>query len=57
MIAIINTGNNPLLTGVHEYKVQINYKVICKFKHLREEGLAVCLRKAADAVDEVMKNG
>lgn len=50
MIAIINDGSNPSTTGVHRYKVQINDKVICGFSHVREEGLEVCLLKAAEAV-------
>ena len=51
MVAIVNVSNGPDLTGVQEYEVRINSKVICKFTHVRENGLAECLRKAADAVD------
>ena len=51
MIAIINDGTNRGTTGVHGYKVQINDRVICTFEHLREDGLAECLRKAAAAVE------
>ena len=50
MIAIINNGVNPEPTGVHTYTVQINHKVITTFNHLREEGLARCLERAAEAV-------
>lgn len=52
MIAIINDGTNPSITGLHCYRVQINNELICEFDHVRENGLAECLRKAADAVDE-----
>ena len=55
MIAIINTAKNPLPTGIHEYRVQINYDLICMFKHRREDGLAACLRRAADAVEKQEK--
>ena len=51
MVAIVNVSDNPDLTGVQEYEVRINSKVICKFTHVRENELAECLRKAADAVD------
>lgn len=38
--------------GRHIYQLRSNTEVICEFVHNREEGLAQCLRKAADAVDE-----
>ena len=52
MIAIVNDGKVRGATGVHGYRVQINDRVICTFEHLREDGLAECLRKAAQAVEE-----
>lgn len=40
-----------------EYEVRINYgPVLGRFKHWRHEGLAKCLRLAADAVDEAPKD-
>lgn len=53
MIVIINVSKEPKLKGVHEYEVRINREVICKFKHKREEGLDVCLTRAAKAVEEI----
>jgi len=53
MIAIVNVSpkTNPL-EGIDDYEVRINRKLICKFKHYRKaDGLAQCLRDAADAVD------
>lgn len=41
------TPNNAM----HEYVVKINQNVITRFIHKRNEGLAECLRRAADAVD------
>lgn len=35
----------------HDYEVRINHKHIVDFSHRRNEGLAVCLRRAADAID------
>lgn len=35
----------------HSYRVRVNTDLICRFKHVRAEGLAACLRRAADAVD------
>ena len=49
MIAIINQGEKK--NGKTLYNVQINHDVICQFYHRREDGLAACLRKAAEAVD------
>lgn len=53
MIAIVNVG--PLTNdkeGLHNYEVRINSKVITTFTHIRRDGLATCLRKAAVAVEE-----
>ena len=53
MIAIINRGElkgEDPLTGLTEYTVGINYRVLVKFTHKRSDGLAVCLDKAAEAV-------
>jgi len=33
------------------YQLKINAMLITEFTHLRSDGLAVCLRKAADAAD------
>lgn len=52
MIAIVNVGpqdKNP--GGLRNYEVRINHKVICTFTHYRRDGLAECLRKAAEAVE------
>lgn len=35
----------------HDYVLRINSDVITRFQHVRSEGLAECLRRAADAVD------
>jgi len=51
MIAIVNRG--PMRAGPNgwrNYEVKINASVICRFRHKREDGLAVCLEKAALAV-------
>lgn len=54
MIRIIQIGkenSNPL--GVRLYEVGINnHPAIATFKHKRGDGLAECLRKAAEAVDK-----
>jgi len=49
MIAIVNITNSTKPTGIHKYELRINSKVIAEFDHTREDGLEVCLRKAADA--------
>lgn len=51
MIAIINVDSDPRPTGPHTYQVQINTQApLARFTHNREDGLAVCLEKAAEAV-------
>jgi len=35
----------------HDYRLRINAKLITNFQHVRDRGLAECLRAAADAVD------
>jgi hypothetical protein len=50
MIAIINT--KKVVNGRSEYRLQINEKVICKFLHKKEKGLAACLKEAAKAAEK-----
>jgi hypothetical protein len=49
MIAIINISPENQEKNCL-YRIQINYKKICEFRHDRKDGLAVCLQKAANAV-------
>ncbi len=51
MITITNISKNYNV-DIHKYKIKINEISICEFEHLTEEGLAECLRKAADSVDK-----
>lgn len=55
MIIIINVSPRNTPDHIeHEYELRINYKLICKFKHVRTEmGLAQCLQDAADAVNKM----
>lgn len=50
MVAIINTGKNKNLDGIHEYKIMINDKFITTFTHDRSKGLSSCLITAGHAV-------
>ena len=43
--------------GVCTYQLRINQKVIAEFEHSRPDGLAVCLRKAADAAEQDEREG
>jgi len=55
MISIINktkSYNDVINTGMCKYRIQNSHLVINEFIHDRSEGLAVCLRKAADAVEQ-----
>ncbi|MCK9578786.1 hypothetical protein M0R01_04885 [bacterium] len=54
MIKIINvTKDDSNIYGENDYEVWINTRLLTSFKHFRKEGLAMCLRKAADAVDNM----
>ncbi len=58
MIAIVNVTPpdeyDP--AGVSKYEVRINRDVVARFEHSRPQGLAACLRAAAQAVDGVKKS-
>lgn len=53
MLAIVNVSpEDALKTGVNQYEVRINRKVIATFEHDRQYcNAAQCLRAAADAVE------
>ena len=52
MSAIVNISKETSLCDVHTYEVRINQKILTTFTHKPEEGLAQCLRQAAEAVEE-----
>ena len=51
MIAVVNVSKEYSRTGVQQYEVRLNRYVVAKFDHISEEGMAKCLRCAADAVE------
>lgn len=54
-IVIQNMGYTNDKKGKHDdchYALRINHKTLTHFIHSRQEGLATCLRKAADAIDK-----
>ena len=54
-IIIQNMGGSPL--GVCKYQLRINEKIIAEFEHSRPDGLATCLKKAADAAEKAKWEG
>ncbi len=56
MIAIVNVSEHDSPFGIHDYELRINAKVIARFKHKREEGLAACLKEAAKAAEKAAEN-
>ena len=52
MIAIVNVSPTTTRSGPHVYELRINSLVLTRFVHKREESLAICLRRAATAVDD-----
>lgn len=51
-IIITNVSKHDDLAGLNDYVVRINQREVGRFQHIRKEGLAACLRRAADAVDD-----
>jgi hypothetical protein len=49
------SGDNFDYVGINKYQVRINQKVIAEFEHTRSDGLAKCLRLAADAVEDPLR--
>jgi hypothetical protein len=52
VIAIVNVSEHDSPFGVHDYELRINELVIARFEHVREEGLSVCLQRAANAAEK-----
>ncbi len=53
MLAVVNvSGACAPNTGINQYEVRINSRVIATFEHDRQyDGAAQCLRDAADAIE------
>jgi hypothetical protein len=49
-MSIIITNIDNKTSGECKYRLYIDKHEICDFKHIREEGLVECLRKASEAV-------
>jgi hypothetical protein len=57
-VVITNVSTHDDLTGPNDYIVRINSQpVIARFTHVRSEGLAACLRRAAEAVEAAEVKG
>ena len=52
MSIVIQNMGGPA-DGVCTYELRINYDTVCSFTHNRRDGLAACLRMAANAADKV----
>lgn len=50
-VTINNVSERPSEAGINYYEVTIGPQVIATFAHIRADGLAACLRHAADAVE------
>lgn len=59
MITIQNVSRRPRKTGLHTYEICVTVEVesgkwvrrpIARFRHRREEGMPICLEKAAAAM-------
>lgn len=52
-IIISNISDTYSREGIQKYQVKLNRILLCEFEHLSEDGMAVCLQKAAEALDNV----
>lgn len=50
-VIINNVSTHDDLEGVNDYELRINRKLIATFSHVRKNGLAACLRRAAEAAE------
>lgn len=51
-VLIVNvTPDDRFGSGLQDYELRVNYRCLAKFTHVRQDGLAICLRKAADAFE------
>lgn len=50
-IVITNISDHDDLAGENDYALKINDRTLVQFKHERRQGLAACLRAAADAYE------
>ena len=51
-MSIVITNVSRAGTKRCRYHIKINANIVTEFTHLRSDGLAMCLRRAADAVDK-----
>jgi hypothetical protein len=51
-IIIENITDVPTSQGSNQYRIRVNQKVIAEFSHMREQGIAECLRRAAEACED-----
>lgn len=56
MIKIENCSFLPTPNGESKYRLSINDTTVCVFAHIRSDGLASLLRKAADEIDKKESN-
>lgn len=50
-VIITNVSEHDDLEGENDYVLRINHRDIARFKHVRSDGLAACLRRAAEAAE------
>ena len=50
-VIITNVSKHDDVAGPNDYVLRINYREIARFSHIRNQGLAECLRRAAEAAE------
>lgn len=53
MIVVCNVSEEYSRTGIQQYEVRINDIKLSSFEHNSEEGMSVCLHKAAESLKNV----
>lgn len=54
-VIITNVSTHDDHEGENDYVLRINSRQIARFKHIRRDGLAACLRRAAEAAEEAQE--
>ena len=52
-VVVINIDKDVRPSGPHLYEVRLNQIPLASFVHIREDGMVVCMRKAAEALEGV----
>ncbi len=56
-IVVVNISKNYARTGPQDYEVRLNQIKLAQFTHVSEDGMAQCMRLAAEALEKLGDDG